>query len=70
MRGQAFVVCADEDQAEQGIKEMRGHMFFGKPLRLNFTRVQSDTVSKGRGIFDEGLKLQRENLQKIELKNK
>ena len=38
MRGQAFVVCGDEDQAEQAINQMRGRIFFDKPLRLNYAK--------------------------------
>lgn len=50
LRGQAFVVCGDEDMAEQGISNLQAHYFFGKPLRLSFSRNQSDIVKKLRGI--------------------
>ena len=38
MRGQAFVVCGDEDQAEQGIASLQGHSFYNKALRLSLSK--------------------------------
>ena len=70
MRGQAFVVCGDEDQAEQAIKQMRGRIFFDKPLRLNFAKQNSDMITKARGTFDESIKLKRDQVRKIDIKNK
>ena len=70
MRGQAFIVCQDEDQAEQAIKQLRGTEFYGKPLRLNFSKMQSDVVTKLRGTFDDGVKLRREQMKEVQIKNK
>ena len=52
MRGQAFVVATDEETAENMINELRGHMFFSKPLRLNFAKKDSDFNAKLKGTFD------------------
>jgi RNA recognition motif-containing protein len=49
LRGQAFVVCEDEEQAEQGINQLQNQILFGKPLRLSFSKAQSDLVTKIRG---------------------
>ena len=35
------------------IKTLRGYMFYGKPLRLNFAKKESDFIAKLRGNFDE-----------------
>ena len=59
-RGQAFVVMHDEETAEATIKALRGYMFFGKPLRLNFAKKESDVIAKMRGSFDEEAKAKRE----------
>lgn len=60
MRGQAFVVMHDEEQAESAIRTLRGYHFFGKPLRLNFSKNQSDFIAKRSGTFDEEAKARRE----------
>ena len=52
LRGQAFVVAPDETIAENMIKELRGTMFYGKPLRLNFSKKDSDFNAKKEGTFD------------------
>ena len=58
-RGQAFVVAADEETAETMIKDLRGHMFFGKPLRLNFAKNDSDFNAKLKGTFDAAVQKKR-----------
>ena len=57
MRGQAFVVCGDEDQAAFSIKQLQFTLFYGKPLRLSYAKKVSDVISKIRGTFDENLKV-------------
>ena len=59
MRGQAFIVCGDEDQATQAINQLRNNMFFGKPLRLSYAKKVSDVIAKVRGQFDESVNLKR-----------
>ena len=59
MRGQAFVVAADEETAETMIKDLRGHMFFGKPMRLNFAKNDSDFNAKMKGTFDAAVQKKR-----------
>lgn len=69
VRGQAFVVMADEETAEATIKALRGYIFFGKPLRLNFAKKESDVIAKMRGIFDEEAKAKREKRKMQEKSN-
>lgn len=59
-RGQAFVIFQDEDAAESALQALRGYVFFGKPLRVNFARKQSDVTAKMRGTFEESDKAKRE----------
>ena len=65
-KGQAYIVTADEETAETMIKTLRGYMFYGKPLRLNFARKESDFIAKLRGTFDENLIKKREALHQEE----
>ena len=59
-RGQAFIVYKDEEAAESALKTLRGYTFFGKPLRVNYSKKQSDVITKMRGTFEEGEKAKRE----------
>ena len=61
MRGQAFVVATDEDAAETMIKELRGSLFYGKPLRLNFAKRDSDFNAKLKGTFDAAILKKRKS---------
>jgi RNA recognition motif-containing protein len=70
MRGQAFVVCGSEEQAEAAIKQLRGNIFYGKHLRLGYARKTSDVIAKMRGTFDDGVKAKRLEEQKKSLRNK
>lgn len=44
---------ASSESAEQAIKKLRGCPFFGKPMRLNFSKKDSDFIAKLNGTFDE-----------------
>lgn len=69
VRGQAFIVMHDEETAEATIKALRGYMFYGKPMRLNFAKKESDVIAKMKGTFDEEAKAKRER-RKIQDKSK
>lgn len=60
MRGQAFVVFHDEEAAEHALQSLRGQVFFGKPLRINYAKKESDVTAKMRGVFEESEKAKRE----------
>ena len=57
------MVCSDELDAERAIQTLRGHIFFGKPLRLNFAKSQSDTIAKLRGQFNNEVYQKRKDIQ-------
>ena len=76
-RGQAFIVAPDETIAEQMIKELRGTVFYGKPLRLSFAKKNSDFIAKLKGSFDSSVLKKRkaiasegEKLRDLKLKRK
>ena len=46
------------------IKELRGHMFFGKPLRLNYAKNDSDFNAKLKGTFDAAVQKKRASANK------
>jgi U2 small nuclear ribonucleoprotein B'' len=60
VHAKANIVTADEETAETMIKTLRGYMFYGKPLRLNFSRKESDFIAKLRGTFDDAVIKKRE----------
>ena len=62
-RGQAFVVSPDEAIAETMIKELRGSIFYGKPLRLSFAKKDSDFIAKLKGSFDASVLKKRKAAQ-------
>ena len=70
MRGQAFVVYQDEDSAEAAISALRGYVFFGKHMRLNYSKKESDVIAKMRGTWEESDKAKREQRRVKELKEK
>ena len=45
----------DPNLAEMAIKTLRGYPFFGKPLRLNFAKKDSDYITRLSGTFNESL---------------
>jgi RNA recognition motif-containing protein len=55
VRGQAFVVMKDLTMAETAIKTLRGYPFYGKPMRLNFAKTDSDLIAKLNGNFDDNI---------------
>ena len=77
MRGQAFVVAQDESIAEQMIKDLRGYMLYGKPMRLTFAKRESDFIAKLKGSFDSSVLKKRkaaqaegEKLRELKMKRK
>ena len=57
----------DEDAAEAAVQSMRGVMFYGKPMRINYAKSESDVTRKMRGTFEETEKAKREQKRVQEL---
>ena len=71
------MVTPDEATAENMIKELRGAMFYGKPLRLSFAKKEADFIAKLKGSFDSTVLQTRklaqqegEKLRELKLKRK
>ena len=67
-RGQAYVVMESTAAAEQAIKTLRGYPFFGKPMRLNYAKKDSDLITKLAGTFDQQVLLKRAQRHTHDLK--
>jgi len=65
MRGQAFVVFKEIPSASKALQSMQGFPFYDKPMRIQYSKSDSDIVSKMKGTFVErpktALKKQLEN---------
>merc|ERR1712149_109616 len=53
MRGQAFVIFKEVPSAVAAIKSMQGFPFYDKPMRIAFSRTDSDLIAKMKGTFTE-----------------
>jgi RNA recognition motif-containing protein len=53
MRGQAFVIFKDVPAAAAAMKSMQGFPFYDKPMRIAFSRTDSDVIAKMKGTFEE-----------------
>lgn len=50
-RGQAWIIFDDLAAATKSTREMQGFTFYGKPMRVSFSKAKSDVVSKIDGTF-------------------
>jgi U2 small nuclear ribonucleoprotein B'' len=46
----------DEEAATSAIKALRGYFFYGKPLRANYAKTNSDFTAKLNNTFNEEVK--------------
>lgn len=60
----------DPSTAEKAIKTLRGYPFFGKPLRLNFAKKDSDYITRLSGTFNESLLKKRIQKREVDIKSK
>ena len=51
MRGQAFVVFKDITAASTAVKSMQGFPFYDKPMRIAFSKTDSDAIAKMKGTY-------------------
>lgn len=65
LRGQAFIIFRDIEGASKAIRTMQGFIFFDKPLRIQYAKTESDTITKQKGTF-----VQRPAKPKLEIKKK
>ena len=53
MRGQAFVIFKDIQSATSAMRSMQGFPFYDKPMRIQYSKKDSDVIAKMKGTFVE-----------------
>ncbi len=56
MRGQAFVVFKEISSATSAIRSMQGFPFYDKPMRIAYSKTDSDVIAKIKGTFQVGIR--------------
>uniref|UniRef100_A0A8P0TEE2 U1 small nuclear ribonucleoprotein A n=1 Tax=Canis lupus familiaris TaxID=9615 RepID=A0A8P0TEE2_CANLF len=51
MRGQAFVIFKELGSSTNALRQLQGFPFYGKPMRIQYAKTDSDIISKMRGTF-------------------
>jgi len=51
MRGQAWIVFDDMTAATKALREMQNFNFYGKPMRVTYSKSKSDVIAKADGSF-------------------
>jgi len=60
MRGQAFIIFKEISSATNALRTMQGFPFYDKPMRINYSKSESDVISKAKGTFKEREKKQKQ----------
>ncbi|XP_043266509.1 U1 small nuclear ribonucleoprotein A [Venturia canescens] len=53
MRGQAFVIFKEIASATNALRSMQGFPFYDKPMRIQYSKTDSDVIAKIKGTFAE-----------------
>ncbi|XP_056397502.1 U1 small nuclear ribonucleoprotein A [Hyla sarda] len=53
MRGQAFVIFKEVSSATNALRSMQGFPFYDKPMRIQYSKTDSDIIAKIKGTFVE-----------------
>lgn len=53
MRGQAFVIFKEISSATNALRTMQGFPFYDKPMRISYSKCDSDVIAKIKGTFKE-----------------
>lgn len=53
MRGQAFVIFKEVSSATNALRSMQGFPFYDKPMRIQYSKSDSDIIAKVKGTFVE-----------------
>ncbi|XP_058464673.1 U1 small nuclear ribonucleoprotein A [Malaya genurostris] len=53
MRGQAFIIFKEIGSATNAMRTMQGFPFYDKPMRINYSKSDSDMIAKLKGTFKE-----------------
>jgi len=64
MRGQAFVVFQEIQSATTALRAMQGFPFYDKPMKINYSKVDSDVIAKMKGTYKERLPKKKDDEKK------
>ncbi|KAM9325821.1 U1 small nuclear ribonucleoprotein A [Gastrophryne carolinensis] len=53
MRGQAFVIFKELNSATNALRSMQGFPFYDKPMRIQYSKTDSDIIAKMKGTYVE-----------------
>lgn len=53
MRGQAFIAFKDINSATAALRTMQGFPFYEKPMRIQYSKSESNAIAKMKGTFVE-----------------
>jgi U2 small nuclear ribonucleoprotein B'' len=53
MRGQAHVIFKEVNAAATALRSMQGFPFYDKPMRIQFSKDDSDAIAKAKGTYVE-----------------
>ncbi|XP_070566206.1 U1 small nuclear ribonucleoprotein A-like [Ptychodera flava] len=53
MRGQAFVIFKEIGSATNALRSMQGFPFYDKPMRIAYSKTDSDLIAKMKGTYVE-----------------
>lgn len=51
LRGQAFIIFRDIESATKALRTMQGFPFYDKPMRIQYAKTESDTITKENNTF-------------------
>uniref|UniRef100_U3KGW2 Small nuclear ribonucleoprotein polypeptide B2 n=2 Tax=Ficedula albicollis TaxID=59894 RepID=U3KGW2_FICAL len=67
MRGQAFVIFKELGSSTNALRQLQGFPFYGKPMRIQYAKTDSDIISKMRGTFaDKEKKKEKKKAKTLE----
>lgn len=53
MRGQAFVIFKEISSATTALRSMQGFPFYEKPMKIQYSKTDSDVIAKLKGTYTE-----------------
>ncbi|KAG7250967.1 hypothetical protein CRUP_000188, partial [Coryphaenoides rupestris] len=53
MKGQAFVIFKEINSASNALRSMQGFPFYDKPMRIQYSKLDSDIIAKMKGTYVE-----------------
>jgi len=53
MRGQAFVIFKEISSSTNALRSMQGFPFYDKPMKIAYSKTDSDVIAKMKGTFQE-----------------